>query len=420
MAALPESSIALIAAAPEVIRNADAHYPYRQNSHFLYLTGFQEPESVLVLDKDQKQTLLFCRDKNPALEQWTGERMGPNQAPQILGIHQAFTMEELDQKLPELLRNKQHLYYGMDEQSGLHGPVHGWMDALKLLTRDSNERPQSYVDLNPLLAELRLRKDDDEIAVLRRAGWITAQAHKRAMQSCRDGLSEAQLEADILHEFASQGARHPAYTSIVGGGKNACILHYISNNQRLEDGDLVLIDAGCELQGYASDLTRTFPVNGRFSPEQRALYDIVLHAQKAAIDVAKVGLPYQNMQLAADRILTEGLLDLGILTGDIGHLIETKAALPFSVHRVGHWLGLDVHDVGDYSIEGQSRALESGMVTTIEPGLYIPPNCQQAPKALRGTGIRIEDSVLITDGEPDILTIDAPKAIDEIEALMQA
>lgn len=420
MEELPENSVALVATAPEAVRSADTYYPYRQNSHFLYLTGFQEPEAVLalVVDRDQTQSVLFCRNKNSSLEQWTGERLGPNQAPQILGVDQAFPVEEINQRLPELLRNKQHLYYSMSRTSGLQKSVQTWVG--KLQSGDSRTKPKNHVNLDILLDELRLRKSSEEIAVMRRAGWITAQAHKRAMQACRAGLSEARLEAEILHEFALHGARYPAYTSIVGSGKNACILHYIDNNDLLTDGDLVLIDAGCELQGYAADLTRTFPVNGRFSPHQRSLYEIVLSAQQAAISEARAEVHYQNMQKASDGVLTEGLIDLGILKGNAGDLIEEQAALPFSVHRVGHWLGLDVHDVGDYDIEGHPRVLEPGMVTTVEPGLYIPADCQQAPEALRGTGIRIEDSVLITDGEPDILTADVPKTVSEIEALMRA
>lgn len=418
--ALEPNSMALLSAAPVTRRNADVDYPYRQNSDFLYLSGFHEPEAVLVLLSDNKdgETILFCRDRDTSIERWTGRRMGPDAASFKLGIDRAFPIDKIDEMLPEMLQNHRCLYYDLGANKAFDQRLFGWMDRLKSASKTPGKPPEQIIGLSRCLHGLRLYKSDTEISIMAQAGEISARAHKRAMQACRAGMLEADLEAELLYEFAKQGARWPAYPSIVGSGDNACILHYVDNDRQLRDGDLVLIDAGCELAGYASDLTRTFPVNGRFSEAQRELYEIVLAAQQAAIDCARAGLPYAGMQQASDKILTEGLRDLGLVSGELDELTETGAAQPFAMHRVGHWLGLDVHDVGDYLIEGESRLLEAGMVTTIEPGLYIPADCEAAPARLRGLGIRIEDSIAITTSEPQILTDHVPKKIDDIERLM--
>lgn len=417
---LDANSIALLPAAPTARRNADVDYPYRQNSDFLYLSGFHEPEAVLALLADNKdgETILFCRDRDISVERWAGRRMGVDEAGLTLGIDRAFPIDKIDEILPEILQNQHRLYYDLGANKAFDQRLFGWIDGLKSARATPTKPPEQIIGLSRLLHGLRLYKSHTEINIMAQAGEISACAHKRAMQACRAGMLEAGLEAELLYEFAKQGARWPAYPSIVGSGDNACILHYVDNDRQLRDGDLVLIDAGCELAGYASDLTRTFPVNGRFSAAQSELYEIVLAAQQAAINCAQAGLPYAGMQQASDKILTEGLRDLGLLSGELDELTETGAAQPFAMHRVGHWLGLDVHDVGDYLVEGESRLLEAGMVTTVEPGLYIPAGCKAAPARLRGLGIRIEDSVAITTSEPRILTGSVPKKIDDIERLM--
>lgn len=417
---LPERSCALVASAPESIRNADTHYPFRQHSHLLYLLGFTEPEALLVLQKTASgtQTILFCRERDPTKEQWTGKRLGPERATKQLGVDVAHPIGAVNDLLPSLLTDQAHLYYSMDDHSRLNEPVRQWLVSLKADTRDARSRPGTLHDLEPLIGEMRLHKSSDEIALMQCAGQITAAAHNRAMRNCKTARLESDLEAEILHEFAIGGARHAAYPSIVASGENACILHYTANDQPLEQGDLVLIDAGCEYQGYASDLTRTFPVSGSFTPAQKDLYEIVLAAQQAAIDQAQDGRRYTAMQQASDLVLTEGLVELGILAGDPQNLLQAGAQVPFTVHRVGHWLGLDVHDVGEYRLEGEPRKLAAGMVTTVEPGLYIPKDCKTATAEIRGTGIRIEDAVAITFDKPHILTIDAVKTVADIEALI--
>ena len=421
-ARMVKNSVAILPAANMVKRNADADYPYRQNSNFLYLTGFKEPEAVLVLisTEEESHSVLFCRDRDPQLEQWTGLRLGPDQAVSQLKLDAAYSITEMDSKLPGILGNCSSLYCDLGENQTFDQKVLRWMNQLRATIRDRIEPPYQLISPQYLLNELRLHKSDNELNIMTQAGHITALAHKRAMMNCRPGISESRIEAELLHEFAIHGARWPAYTSIVGGGERACILHYTDNNQELCDGDLLLIDAGCELAGYASDLTRTFPVNGHFSDAQKALYNVVLEAQLATIEDCKSGTPYDQLQHTANRVLTEGLMNLGILIGELKELIETGAAKPFTVHKIGHWLGLDVHDAGSYMADGKSRLLEPGMVTTVEPGIYISSECTQAPAQFRGLGIRIEDDVVITDNAPQILTEDVPKEIDEIERLMRA
>lgn len=418
---LNENSVAILPAASMSIRNSDVHYPYRQDSDFLYLTGFNEPAAVLVLipNRPQGAAVLFCQERNPDLERWNGLRMGPERASEQLGIDEAFPISAIDDVMPGMLKECYYLYHKMNENPAFDQQMFGWSQRLKASDRTETRVPAvGYASLGGVLHELRLHKSDAELNIMRRAGEITAGAHVRAMQTCRPGMSESALEAELLYEFARQGARWPAYTSIVGGGANSCILHYIDNNQPLHADDLVLIDAGCELEGYASDLTRTFPVNGRFSGEKLALYKVVLAAQEAGIDQARPGVKTDNMQKASDRVLTEGLLDLGLLEGDLEALVETDAVQPFAIHKVGHWLGLDVHDVGNYKSGGESRPLAAGMVTTVEPGLYIAPDCEQAPPGMRGTGIRIEDAVAVTESGPEVLTAGVPKQPADIEHLM--
>ena len=420
------NSAALLPAALITKRNSDVEHPYRQTSDFFWLTGFNEPKALLVLMPGRKrkckeeETILFCREKDLHAEQWMGKRLGPQQAIDTLNVDAAFDIADLDTMIPTLLKGCSNIYCDLGDNPIFDQQVISWLGALSNTTREGIEPPHQITSLKHELHELRLHKSAAEINTMACAAEITAKAHRRAMISCRPGISELAIEAELLHEFAIQGARWPAYPSIVGGGERACILHYTDNNHRLEDGELLLVDAGCEFDGYAADLTRTFPVNGLFTGAQKALYEIVLAAQLATIDQCRVGQPYDSLQQTTNHILTEGLLDLGLLEGELTELIETHAAQPFSVHKVGHWLGMDVHDVGRYTINGKSRLLEPDMVTTVEPGLYIPTDCEEAPSELRGIGIRIEDDIVITSDKPQVLTADAPKEIADIEHLMRS
>lgn len=422
---MAKNSVALLPAALPAKRNSDIEYPYRQTSDFFWLTGFNEPEALLVLKSGRKsrkkeEIILFCREKDSHMEQWAGKRLGPKQAIDTLGVDAAFGVADLDAMMPALLKGCSNIYCDLGDNPIFDQQVISWLSTLRNTAREGVEPPHQITSLKHELHELRLHKSAAEITTMACAAEITAKAHRRAMSSCRPGISELTIEAELLHEFAIQGARWPAYPAIVGGGERACILHYTDNNHRLKDGELLLIDAGCELDGYAADLTRTFPVNGRFTSIQKALYEIVLAAQLATIDQCRAGQPYDSLQQTTNHILTEGLLDLGILKGELAELIETRAAQPFSVHKVGHWLGMDVHDVGRYTINGKSRLLEPGMVTTIEPGLYIPADCEKAPSELRGIGIRIEDDIVITGDKPQVLTADAPREVADIEHLMRS
>ena len=420
MADMQTNSIAIIPSANEVVRNNDVHYPFRQDSDFYYLTGFDEPQAVAVLvpGREHGEFILFCRDRNPARELWDGRRAGPDGACSDYKADDAFPIGDIDDILPGLLEGRDCVYYAMGRHKDFDSCVMGWINSIRANTRSGAQPPGEFIDLDHLLHDLRLFKSAAELKIMAEAGAISARAHKRAMQSCKPGMYEYQLEADILHEFATAGARQPAYSSIVGGGDNACILHYIDNNQLLRDGDLVLIDAGCELDYYAADITRTFPVNGRFSDEQKAIYRIVLDAQLAAIKEAQVGNHWNAPHEATVRVITEGLLKLGLLKGDLETLIEQSAYRPFYMHRAGHWLGMDVHDVGDYKLDDQWRILEPGMVMTIEPGIYISPDNKDVPAKWRGIGVRIEDDVAISKKGPQVLTDDAPKTIEAIEAVM--
>ncbi|MCC5827470.1 Xaa-Pro aminopeptidase [Alkalimonas sp.] len=428
LAELPASSVAVIAAGYEQIRSRDTDYPFRNNSDFWYLTGFPEPEALLILTKDeagQCSELLLCRDKDAEKEVWQGRRFGPEQAQQQFGITAA-SLSAQQAQLAAALKGKQQLWFCFGEDETLHHLLHQCQQQIRRTPRQSELAPQQQCNLRPLLSELRLFKDEHEITLMQQAATISAQAHKAAMQLCQPGMQEYQLEACIQYHCAMQGARYAAYNPIVGGGENACILHYTENNAGLRDGDLVLIDAGCELMGYAADITRTFPVNGRFSKEQAALYQLVLDAQLAALAEIKPGSSFALATQACYRVLTEGLHQLGILQGELSALIEAEAAKPWMIHSLGHWLGLDVHDVGAYQPKGsppepgaKNRPFEPGMVLTVEPGLYIPKGSDTDPKWW-GIGIRIEDDVLVTAEGHRNLTAAVPKTIAEIEALMAA
>ncbi len=420
MGMMDRHSIAIVPGAREVTRSRDTEYPFRQNSDLFYLTGFEEPDAVLVLipGRRQGQVVLFCRERDPEMELWNGYRVGPEGAVAYLGLDDAFPIDDLDEILPGLIEGTQRIYYSMGHDDVFDQRVMGWVNQIRRLVRTGAAPPADFTDLAFLLHEQRLIKSAAEIRVMRRAGEISAEAHTRAMRECQPGRYEYHLEASIQHTFAEYGARFPAYSSIVGSGPNACILHYTENNARMRSGDLVLIDAGCEFQGYAADITRTFPVNGRFTAEQRAIYDLVLAAQRAAIAKVKPGNTWNQPHDATVRVITRGLIKLGLLKGSERDLIKAEAYRDFYMHRAGHWLGLDVHDVGDYRVGGRWRQLEPGMVLTIEPGIYIANDNSRVAKRWRGIGVRIEDDVVVTDTGCDVLTADVPKRAEDIEALM--
>jgi Xaa-Pro aminopeptidase len=422
-------AVAVLPTAPEVLRNGDSDYPYRHDSYFYYLSGFTEPESVLVLvaalgDRPAR-AILFCREKNLEREIWDGYRHGPEAARTAFGMDEAWPIGELDARLPDLLADAPALYYATASSTALDAQMAGWIKTVRARSRSGVTAPSIFHDLLPLLDEMRLIKDDDELAIMQRAGDISGNAHARAMRAARPGLHEYALEAELLYEFRRNGAQFPAYTTIVASGPNACVLHYNVNDRLMQDGELVLIDAGCELDGYASDITRTFPVNGRFSPAQRTLYELVLAAQDAAFAAIQPGRPYSAFHEAALRVLVQGMLDLGLIPAgqfaNVEDAIAAKAHVPFYMHGTGHWLGMDVHDVGAYrdlsSADKPSRPLQPGMVLTVEPGIYVRP-AEGVPEEYWHIGIRIEDDVVVTEDGCRILTSAAPKAIDEIEALV--
>ncbi len=413
-------SIAILPTAPERIRSRDTEYHYRADSDFYYLTGFPEPEAVAVLipGRAHGEFLLFCREKDAEMETWHGRRAGLEGAQALYGADDAFPFTDIDEILPGLLENKERVYYTMGAHRDFDRQVMDWINTLRKKSRAGVHTPGEFVALDHLLHDMRLYKSAAEAAVMRKAAKITAQAHLRAMRASRPGVYEYQLEAEILHEFMHHGARFASYNSIVGGGANGCILHYTENSDELRDGDLVLIDAGCEYDYYAADITRTFPVNGRFSPEQRALYDLVLEANYAAIAQVQPGNHWNQPHEAAVKVLTQGLVKLGLLKGRVSQLIKDQAYRQFYMHRTGHWLGMDVHDVGEYKVGEEWRVLEPGMVLTIEPGLYISP-AKGVAKKWHNIGIRIEDDVLVTKTGHEVLTRDALKDADEIEAWMR-
>ncbi|MFZ1548323.1 MAG: Xaa-Pro aminopeptidase [Candidatus Nitrotoga sp.] len=414
-----QRGIAVIPTAPEVLRNGDAHYPYRFDSHFHYLTGFDEPEAVLVLIAGAvPQSILFCRAKDMEREIWDGFRHGPDGAKEKFGFDDAFPIAQLDEKLTDLMGNQSALFHPL----GAHAP---WDDRILALrasvqakVRSGITAPNEIHDIRMLLDEMRLIKDSDELAIMRRSATISAAAHIRAMRATRPGKMEYEIEAELLHEFRKNGAQAPAYTSIVAGGVNACVLHYISNNAQLQDGELLLIDAACEVDGYAADITRTFPVNGRFNGAQKEVYELVLTAQTAAIAAARPGSHWNEPHDAAVRVLAQGFIDLKLCNGSVDAVMESGSYKRFYMHRTGHWLGMDVHDVGAYKLDNTWRALQPGMTLTVEPGCYIRP-ADDVPQAFWNIGIRIEDDVAITSQGCEVLTEAVPKTVTAIEDLMR-
>lgn len=414
-----DDAILVLPAAPERIRSRDTHYPYRQDSDFWYLTGFAEPEAVLVLVPGRKhgENLLFCRERDSDREGWDGPRFGPEGAVEKLGLDDAYPIDDLDEILPGLLEGRTRVYYHFGRDTEFDLKLIGWLNRVRAQARQGAQSPHEFLELGHLLDELRLFKSKDEIKLMQRAADISVEAHRAAMRAARAGVREYELQAEIERVFRSHDAE-PAYGSIVGAGANACVLHYRANNAQAKDGDLVLIDAGAEYRGYAADITRTFPVNGRFSKEQRALHDLVGAAQQAALAQARPGVPYEAGHLAAVETLTEGLLSLGLLKGKLEKNIAEGAYKRYYRHKTGHWLGLDVHDVGEYRIDGDSRLLEPGMAFTIEPGLYVPRDDKSVHAKWRGIGIRTEDDVVVIKDGHQVLTGKLERSADEIEALM--
>ena len=420
MAQMEPNSIALLAAAPPHFRNSDAEYLYRQNSDFHYLTGFTEEQALLALIPGRKQgeVVLFCQEKDRAKELWHGILMGPDVARKELEIDDAFPVDDMDDILPGLIEGRDRVYYSMGKDDRFDNQVMNWVKVIRSKAKMGARPPGEFLMLDHLLHELRLIKSTNEIKLMQRAAKISAEGHKRAMAYCRPGIKEYELEAELLYAFTRNGSRAPAYTSIVATGDNACILHYIENDAEVKAGDLVLIDAGCEYRHYASDITRTFPANGKFSPEQKAIYNIVLKAQLAAIEAIRPGVPWDEPHNISVKIITQGLVRLGILKGRPSQLIKSEAYKDFYMHRIGHWIGMDVHDVGDYKIDDDWRLLEPGMVTTVEPGIYISPSNRKVLKKWRGIGVRIEDDVLITRSGNKVLSAGIPKTVQEIESFM--
>lgn len=414
-----EDTILVLAAAPERVRSRDTHYPYRQDSDFWYLTGFAEPEAVLVLvpGRAHGEALLFCRERDPEREGWDGPRVGPEGAVDALGMDDAYPIDDLDEILPGLLEGRSRVHYHLGRDTEFDLKLIGWLNQVRAQVRMGAQPPHEFLELGHLLDELRLFKSKDEIRLMQRAADISVAAHAAAMRAAVPGIHEYALQAEVERVFRMHDAE-PAYGSIVGAGANACVLHYRANAARAKDGDLVLIDAGAEYRGYAADITRTFPVNGRFSKEQRALHDLVGAAQAAALAQARPGVAYEAGHAAAVETLTDGLLSLGLLKGKLARNIADGSYKRFYRHKTGHWLGLDVHDVGDYRIDGESRLLEPGMVFTIEPGLYVSPDDKGVDAKWRGIGIRTEDDVLVTRDGHQVLTDALARSADEIEMLM--
>jgi len=414
------NSIAIVPTAVETVRNRDVEHPFRQDSDFYYLSGFAEANACLVLipGREQGEYILFCEAKDPALEIWTGRRAGPEGVARDFFVDEAYPIEAIDSVLPELIEGKARVYSVMGANNKFDRQLSHWLNQVKAMVRKGAQVPHEFSALDHLLHEMRLIKSPAEIEIMQKAADISAAAHCRAMQLAKPGCFEYQLEAEILHEFTREGSRWPAYPSIVGGGENACILHYTNNDMAIADGGLVLIDAGCELDYYAADITRTFPVNGKFSPEQKALYELVLSAQLVAIAQVKPGNSWNAAHEAAVEVLVRGLLDLGLLSGDLEQIIEDESYRTFYMHRTGHWLGMDVHDVGEYRIEKEWRPLKAGMTLTVEPGLYIAPDCEEVEARWRGIGIRIEDDIVVTTDGCHVLSHKVPKTVADIEALM--
>lgn len=422
MAMMEPNSIAILPSARELLRSRDTEFPFRQDSDFHYLSGFPEPDAVLVLmpGRHHGEFVMFCREKDAAHALWHGHRAGPEGVCEQFGADDAFPVSDIDDILPGLIEGRERVYYSMGRSEGFDRRLMGWVNSIRGKAAVGAVPPGDFTDLDHLVHELRLKKSSAELRLMARAGEITAAAHCRAMRAARPGVHEYQLEAELNYAFAMAGARYPAYPSIVGSGPNACVLHYTENQRSLRSGDLVLIDAGCEYQHYAADVTRTFPANGRFSPGQRAVYEIVLEAQQAARDAVHPANDWNAPHQATVEVITRGLRELGILKGRLSDLIESQAYRPYYMHRAGHWLGLDVHDVGDYRVAGEWRQLEPGMVLTVEPGIYIAPDAPGVARRWRGIGVRIEDDVAVTRNGHRVLTEGVPRDPEAIEALMAA
>jgi len=411
--------VAIIPTAPEVIRNRDSHYPYRFDSYFYYLTGFKEPEAVLVLAAGKEpKSILFCRDKDMEREIWDGFRYGADAAKTEFGFDEAYSISQLDEIIPKLLGNQPKLFFSLGVDAAWDVRVTDWLNKLREQARTGVNAPEELIDVRKLVDELRLFKSSYELDTMRHSANIAAGAHYRAMQRTHAGMMEYEVEAEFLHEFYRKGAQAPAYTSIVAGGANACTLHYNANNAKLNDGELLLIDAGCELDGYASDITRTFPINGKFNAAQKDLYELVLAAQAAAITAVKPDNHWNEPHEAALDVLVQGFIDFKLCKGSKAEVLETGTYRQFYMHRTGHWLGLDVHDAGEYKCDGKWRKLEPNMILTVEPGCYVRP-ADNVPEHFWDIGIRIEDDVLVTDKACEILTINAPKTVADIEATMK-
>lgn len=421
MRMIGKGSVAVLPAAQTRYRNRDVEYDFRQDSDFYYLTGFNEPEAVAVLapGRAEGEYLLFCRERDPQLEIWHGKLAGTSDAVAKIGADDAFPISDIDEILPGIIEQCESVYYSIGTHPEFDQRLLGWVATLREKSSAYDHTPDEFVALDHMLHDLRLYKSRVEISAMRKAAKIAARAHKRAMGICRPGLYEYELEAEFQHEFRRHDTRM-AYLPIVGSGPNSCTLHYISNNRQMQDGDLVLIDIGCEYQNVASDVTRTIPVNGKFSTEQRALYDVVLEAQEAALAMVAPGRHWNEPHEAAVRVITRGLRDLGLLKGRLATLIRDGAYQRFFMHRTGHWLGMDVHDVGDYKVSGHWRLLEPGMVLTVEPGIYIPERSRGVAKRWQGIGIRIEDDVVVTRDGHDVLTKDLPRMAEDIETLVGA
>ncbi|MGC1182548.1 Xaa-Pro aminopeptidase [Legionella sp.] len=417
---LPEDGVAIISAAHEILRNGDAHYRFRQDSNFYYLTGFNEPDALLVLIAGQEeQSILFSRQPNPTQEQWTGKCLGQDGALTELGMQAAFPVSSIAKELPNLLIGKSVIYYAVARNPELEKIIMNALMVLKAHVRHGIKAPDCLCDLEPIIGEMRLFKSNAELDLMRRAASISVDAHLRALHQCKHLQHEYELEAELIYELSRQGCRSVAYDPIVGAGDNTCILHYTQNNQPLRQGDLVLIDAGGEYENYAADITRTLPVSGTFSSEQKMIYELVLKSQKAGIAAIKPGLPWNAVQQIMTRILTAGLCELGILQGDVDELLVNEAYKPFYMHNSGHWLGLDVHDSGFYKINGEWRILEPRMVLTVEPGLYISSHIPDVDKRWWGIGVRIEDDVVVTEDGHEVLTAALPVEVSDIEVLMR-
>ena len=416
-----DDSAIIVASALVKSRISDTDYAYRQDSNFYYLSGYEEPDSLILIrpNHDKEKFIIFCRDRDPLREQWDGFRTGQDGAIQEYQADNAYSINSIDQMMPELLAGVKNIYFSMSAPCGVDLKISQWVEDIRKNTRAGAEPPHNLLSLDSILHEMRLIKEDHEMDLMKQAADITTEAHIRAMQAVTPGMFEYQLEAEYLYAFNKNGARSPAYNSIVGGGNNSCILHYVENNAELKDGDLVLVDAGCEYKYYASDVTRTFPVNGKFSPEQKEIYSIVLEAHKQSMEQAKPGNKWNLMHEKSVEVIVEGLLDLGLLKGTKDQVIENGDYSKFYMHRIGHWLGMDVHDVGGYKQDGDWRDLEKGMVMTIEPGIYILDSLEDVDDKWKGIGVRIEDDIVVTESGFEVLTPNVPRTIEEVEHTVQ-